>query len=248
MSEMVKLSTVKANLDNRVCTKDEDGYYKVTFGAFNVRNSAGDVYSSEGVKELLTTSKSLAYRRLTMGRLRSEADHPAREPGISDHEWIIRNLDTSMKCVCGHIKEISIVETEKSEGIPGIGNIMYVVGWIKPSGKYGDGLKESLDNPNEDTCFSIRSFTKDTKVSHYYIKKVLEVVTWDWINAPGIKYASKLSGPALETINECSFDIDELLDAAKLLPASNENADIIQTIDSLRTNVNNEVVDIINRW
>jgi len=248
MSDIVNLTVIKSLAGNKKVTPNKDGYYTVTLGAFNVRNSAGAIYLFDGVKEILTNKDGVFGKKLISGRLRSEADHPAREPNMTNEKFIIRNLEISMQHICAHIKEVNIKETKHSENIPGIGNIVLIKGLIKPTGIFGEGLKESLDNPSEDTCFSVRSFTVDkVRPDGNTIKRVKEIVTWDWVSAPGIKYASKLNAPSVEGMDVCKISTDELSNMNLPQVASVESDDIrdsiTQIVDSTTDNS-----DILDSW
>jgi len=246
MGEILNLTVIKTIAGNKVVKPDSDGYYKVTLGAFNVRNHLGDVYKFDGVGELLNDDKCLVTSRLKAGRLRSEADHPQRAPGMSASDFVLRNVEISMQCVCAHIKEINVKETSVSENIPGVGNVVIVEGLVKPSGVFGSALKESLDSSGEDTCFSIRSFTRDRYVNGITYKRVTQIVTWDWINAPGIRYASKLGSPAIESQDICKFDIDELAATVKTKCVSTESRDVVECIESLASDYVKD--DILTKW
>ena len=246
MGDVLNLTVIKTTAGNKVVKPDSNGYYKVTLGAFNVRNHSGAVYKFDGVRDLLKDDKCLVTSRLKAGRLRAEADHPPRVPGMTDSNFILRNMEISMKCVCAHIKEINIKETNISENIPGVGNVVIVEGLVKPSGAFSAALQESLDNPEEDTCFSIRSFTKDKAVNGVTYKQVTQIVTWDWINAPGIRYASKLGSPSVESQDICMFDVDELAAAVKSKSVSVESDDVEECIESLASDYVKD--DILTKW
>jgi len=248
MSDVVNLTVIKSLAGNKKITPDRDGYYAVTLGAFNVRNSAGAIYLFDGVKEILTNKDGTFGRKIASGRLRSEADHPAREPNMTNDKFIIRNLEISMQHICAHIKEVTIKETKYSENIPGVGNIVLIKGLIKPTGIFGDGLKDSLDNPSEDTCFSVRSFTVDrVRPDGNIIKRIKEIVTWDWVSAPGIKYASKLGSPSVEGMDVCKISTDELSSIKLPEVASVESDDIRDSITQI-IDFAMEEDDILDTW
>jgi len=246
MSNVVKITSISTKAGNKKITPDSDGYYLVTLGALNVRNHSGDIYLFRGFKDAVERKGSVFERRMSTGRLRGEADHPKFETGMSRAEFVMRNLDISNKEVCMHIKEINIIETNSSENIPGVGNIVLVKGLIKPTGAYGDGLKESLDNPAEDTCFSIRSFTKDKAVGTNFIKVVNEVVTWDWVGSPGIKYASTLNSPTVEAHTICECELQELIDLEPARLVANESSDVRDLISDISIQYSKE--DALSVW
>jgi hypothetical protein len=183
--------------------KDANGYYTVVLGALDVLNSAGAFYSYEGAKELFEESGPLM-RRVANGALKGEYGHPKRLPGMTIDEFAQRIMTINERDICVHIKEVYLdFESIKD---PQTGKpVIAIFGKILPSGPMGPALEKSLENPDENVCFSIRSFTHDTQDRRGQVTKVLKtIVTWDYVNEPGIKYANKYGNPALE-----SFDGDE---------------------------------------
>jgi len=177
--------------------KDEFGYYTLVLGALDVLNSGGAFYSYEGAKELFETSSPLM-RRIARGSLKGEYGHPKRLPGQSIDEFAQRILTIDERNICCHIKEVYLdFESIKDEnGKP----VIAIFGKVAPSGPLAAALERSLENPNENVCFSIRSFTHDTEDRRGRVTKVLKtVVTWDYVNEPGISYANKFGNPGLES-------------------------------------------------
>ena len=190
---------------------DANGYREVVLGAFNCKNSGGAYYPLEPVKNLLMSNSTLM-RRLKDRALRSEYGHPRRE-SMSPMEFLVRVMDIFEKSTCCHILKLEldeqrIVDRETNQKVSGI------IGWIAPSGPCGDALEKQFDNPEENVCFSIRSITNDsTNMQGQLVKTIKEIITWDYVNEPGIIYAKKSYSPALESImNEPSpHDIDYTL-------------------------------------
>jgi hypothetical protein len=187
---------------------DADGYYEVTLGAFNFYNSSGQFYPFAAAKGMFEDN-SILMRRIKGGNLRGEAGHPKFAPGMSKRDYIARIMDIDEKNVAFHIREIRIDDSAVKDKH---GNsVIAVVAWIKPSGSSnGLALKASLDNPHENTCFSIRSITDDSIVDGRYLKEVRYIVTWDWVNEPGISVANKYQFPGLESIQDVRFDVSHL--------------------------------------
>ena len=72
---------------------------------------------------------------------------------------------------------------------------------------YRDGL--GFKNPKENVCFSIRSFT-DNSYSHGRVNKVLKnIITFDYVNEPGIHIAEKYKSPSLEAVEETVFSKEQ---------------------------------------
>ncbi len=179
---------------------DADGYYPVVLGALDVFNSVGSFYPFETAKHLFQQSSSLM-RRIANGACRAEYGHPKKEKGWSDMDFINRLLIIEEKNVCAHIKDVTIDYTsikDKKTGRP----VIAILGKVKPMGPYGDVLRASFENPNENVCFSIRSLTDDVKINDINNKNIRIIVCWDYVNEPGISVANKYQAPSLESIGD----------------------------------------------
>jgi len=211
MADKIIFTTVKDNGDNRKLEQDENGYYKVNLGGINVFNSAGEFYTAEGINDLINNESSSFSRRLKSGYLKCEVGHPEYVPGMSKAEFYNRNMKIVLANTCAHIREVILTPTNDPSGLPGQGNYILIEGWVKPSGPHGDALKASLDNVEENTAFSIRSFTANTLKGNITIKKILEIITWDWVLEPGISTASKWKKLAIESIDVCSISVEDMM-------------------------------------
>lgn len=217
MGKDIIITTIKSKYDNRTLKPDDDGYYSVILGAVNAFNSAGEFYDADGVAELITSDSSRLYQSLKYGALKGEIGHPSLEPGMSKQAFYARNMKIKLHLTSHHIKELRIIETHRPSGVPGKGNYVIIKGKVKPSGPYGDALKKALDNPEENVSFSIRCFTINTYVNGVTIRKISQIITWDWVNEPGIDDASKwktlgIEELAIDTRDICSINMDELSD------------------------------------
>lgn len=176
---------------------DANGYREVVLGAMNVDNSAGAFYPLEPVKNLLLSNSSLM-RRLKDRALRSEYGHPRRN-GMSPVEFLTRVLDIHEQSTCNHILKLELDE-ERIVDKTNNTKVAAIIGWITPSGPYGEALEKQFENPEENVCYSIRSITNDsTDSTGKVIKVIKEIVTWDYVNEPGISYAKKTYSPSLES-------------------------------------------------
>jgi hypothetical protein len=84
---------------------------------------------------------------------------------------------------------------------------------LAPSGVVSSGLERSLQNPKEDVCFSVRAFTKDTRVGGIKQRALNEIVTFDYVVEPGISIARKYKAPALESYMNQEFTKEQLVSA-----------------------------------
>lgn len=176
----------------------EDGYYTVVLGALNVFNSAGAFYPFEAAKQLFQESSSLM-RRIANGACRGEYGHP-RQGAMNTREFMGRVMDIYEPNVCCHFRKVWIdyngVRDER--GRP----VIAVMGEVKPVGPMGAALKAALDNPSENVCFSVRSITNDYPINGVTQKNIRSIITWDYVNEPGISVAKKWHSPALESFEE----------------------------------------------
>lgn len=190
---------------------DADGYYTVVLGALDVYNSIGAFYPEASARELFERSSSLM-RRVSSGNLRGEYGHPRMEPGMSDDAFLARVRDIKEQCVSHHIRKVTVDYTthRNKQGQP----VITIVGEVKPCGPFGPALKEQLENKSEDVCFSIRSLTNDRYEGGRLMKHLKVIVTWDYVNEPGLDVARKWNSPSLEGMvdlpgSEIKFTFDD---------------------------------------
>ncbi len=230
----------KLKLDKTKLKPNADGYYKVSLGAINVYNSAGDFYEyTEEVAKLFGASSTLM-TRLDAGALRSENGHPKMLPGMSKNDFIRRICTIEETLVCGHIKEVSIEMTNKTEKDANAPIVM-VTGLIRPEGTHGEALKSSLENPDSNSALSIRSLTKNRMVGNTMVKTLIHIATWDFVIMPGISIANKANWASLESEDLLDFDDSELDD----LTSSIENLKSEISVESEKLSLD-EMLSAIN--
>lgn len=183
-------------------TPDADGYYELVVGGLNVWNNTKSwFYVADGVRELFGAN-SLLQRRVENGCFRAEVNHPKQKPGESDEAFFNRMLDIDRDNVCAHFKKIWLDEDfGKKNPQYGNPNLIAIMALVKPSLPKGAILQESLDNPNENVCFSIRALSKEGFVGGRRIRVMEELVSIDFVNEGGILVASKWDSPATECID-----------------------------------------------
>jgi Peptidase S80 family len=209
MSNSVKFACTALAGANKagVLKRDANGYYEIVVGALNVFNSAGQLYVFEQAKALFAESSQLM-RRVQRGALRGEYGHPKLAAGQTKESFANRVLSIYEENVCCHHKDITLDfdRVKDDNGRP----IITIISKVLPAGPHGAVLQKSLDNPDENVCFSIRAFTDDFRDGGI-IKRVLKtIVTWDYVNEPGISAAEKFRSPALEAMSDESFSRGEL--------------------------------------
>lgn len=175
---------------------DADGYRQMPIGGLNCFNSAGEYYPYQTAKNLFEQSSAFM-RRVKTACLKGEYGHPKRQPGQSMEEFMRRVMQVEEKFVCVHFKEIwlDFDSIKDAQGRP----IVSVMASLRPTGPYADALERSLNNPKEDVCFSVRAFTEDVRSGGVNNRNLVEVVTYDFVNEPGIATARKYKAPSLES-------------------------------------------------
>jgi hypothetical protein len=204
MSNFIRFGFTALNGTNKAgtITPDENGYYPVVLGGLDVYNSANQYYPYEPAKELFTGSSQLM-RRVGNGALRGEYGHPKLQAGQSMDSFAQRILTIYEECVSHHISEVTL-DFDNYKDQQGR-KIIAILGKVKPMGPMGAALKESFENRNENVCFSIRAFTRDESYGRTTNRILRNIVTWDYVNEPGISIANKFQSPALEEIADTMF-------------------------------------------
>lgn len=179
---------------------DEDGYYTMVVGALNVFNSAQAYYPLDTGKKLFEESSSFM-RRVREGNCKGEMGHPKRLPGQSMRDYVQRIMSIEETTVCCHFRSFYL---EEGKLLDESGNpVVAIMAEVKPAGPMGPALKESLENVDENVCFSIRSMTNDVRSpSGVIFKNLKTIVTFDCVTEPGISVAKKYHAPSLEGLEE----------------------------------------------
>jgi len=188
---------------------DSNGYYEMVLGAYDFFNSSKAIYPFTSAKHLFEES-SMLMRRINNGQCRSEYGHPKKQRGMTMSDYIQRIVSIEETNICAHIKSIRI-DTQSvmdDKGKP----VTAVIGMVKPSGPRGPALRESLDNPDENVAFSVRSLTNDTFENGGHQKHMKQLITWDYVNEPGISIATKYNAPSLEELSEDLEIVPMMLD------------------------------------
>lgn len=185
-----------------VLTPDESGYYTLPVGAINVRNQSGILYkATEEVKAIFESPQSDFVRSIEGGNCKGEVEHPKLKPGQSMRDYIARLSDIDLDNVCCTFRKIWL--NELSDGS------IEIMAELKPTGPKGVYLKEALDNPDENVCFSIRSLVDPEHYRRTRERIITYVKGFDWVNEGGIKSACKYNSPALESLVSMTFtDLD----------------------------------------
>lgn len=179
---------------------DENGYYELVIGGLNTLNSAGEYYTLDGARELFQDSNAFM-RRIKTGNLRGELGHPKKHPNQTMNDYFSRIVSIDEGNVCCHFAEVWLDENYgKKNSQFNNPNLVAIMAKVKPTGPKGHILEQSLNNPKENTCFSIRALTKDYMSNGRTHRVLKQIVSWDYVNEPGLALANKYDSPALESI------------------------------------------------
>ncbi len=176
--------------------KDEKGYYEVLLGALDVYNSGQAWYPATQKARTLFEDSGLLQRRIKDGALRGEYGHPKRQTGQSMQDYLLRCMTIEETLQAFHIKSVRL-DDSLIKGPDGR-KVVAIIAKILPSGPYGPALERQLNNPDENVCFSIRALTDDKYVRGELQKELKQIVTWDYVNEPGLWPAKKWHSPTLE--------------------------------------------------
>lgn len=215
---------------------DPDGYYTICAGGANTFNSAGAWYDGASYVQQFEKSSSFN-RRIENKALYGEAGHPVMDPGMSKRDWLVRVMTINPHCISHHIKEVFIDQEShrNKDGSP----IFAAYIRVAPRGPFAQQLADSLENPDENTAFSIRSLTDDFYCPRRgcTVKMMREAITFDYVIEPGISIATKYNSVNLEQRNLGAFtasDIDAAIHYARDMCTGMESSDIIQRLESLK--------------
>lgn len=258
-NSIISFSSVKTHADNKELKQDADGYYYVTLGALNCFNSSGSFYLKDGIEDLVKNQSYNLARRLEKSQLYGEMQHPVYQPGMSKSDFFIRNLKIDMDHISHHIKSIEFKEIDTPSGVPGKGKVLKVMGWVKPAGEKGNLLKEALENKEQNVAFSIRCLTDDRVVNGTEFRKIVQIITWDWVVEPGISVATTWNTLAteerliLESEDDLRLGIDDLQLSSDLIRQTGlkvesiEQSKLIKEITDRIGHLSNPN-DFLNKW
>jgi hypothetical protein len=229
---------------------DADGYYTMVVGALNMFNSAGEFYQAEEAKDLFEGSSQLM-RRVKRGALRGEYGHPKPMPGQSEKSFAARCLAIDEDRAACHHRELWL-DFDNVKDKSGK-TVIAIMSKVYPSGPFGPALEKSLQNKHENVCFSIRAFTDDRMVGGINHRILRNIVTFDYVNEPGMGVAEKYFSPALEGLSDMIVTRTMLEDGLKenqLQGLATESAILTanELFQSMRWNVDPGAVPAWAKW
>lgn len=180
--------------------QDSDGNYEVMVGAYNVPNTAGETYLfTKRVENLFL--KSTMISKLNKKQLYGEADHPSlddyRAKTRSEEDAVALWINRLGKISSANIShQIMGVRFEKLDQVINNRPVYGVYNIVKPLHPV---LKASLDDPDQNTAFSVRSFVDRTFRMGEIFCEAKDIITYDWVPHGGIPLATKYNTPSLES-------------------------------------------------
>lgn len=178
-------------------------YYLVNSGGFNIQNRSGISYRfNEYLKECMREGSDLN-RRVSEGQLQCELGHPPQyywewkdgriiQTFITDvFQWIHRLRTILEPNVCGSVRKIHWIMTG-GETDPVYNKIE-----VRPFGPHAQVLKDSLEDPDMNTAFSIRTVTKPQKLGDRN-REVDYFTGYDMVIEQGMLNACKYRTAGLE--------------------------------------------------
>jgi Peptidase S80 family len=194
ISFIVETLAIKNGRALRALRPDSEGYFEIPLAALGVVTRNKTYYDIPSFVDQITGTESYINKTITDGSLYSEYGHPDISL-MTQEQAINRLLSVKEDKVCNHIK--SIKTGPKLEG----GGIL-LLGRIKPHGPYSKHLQQSLDDPNINTSFSLRSIAKNENKNGVMWRKMSKLITFDYCAVSGYQEASKRYSPAVEMLIE----------------------------------------------
>lgn len=195
-------------------------YYLVNAGGFNIENRSGIKYRfNDYLKECMRPESDLN-RRVSEGQLQCELGHPPQyywewrdgrivQTPITDvFQWIHRLRTILEPNVCGSVRKIHWIMTG-GETDPVYNKIE-----VRPFGVHAQILKDSLEDPDMNTAFSIRTVTKPQKMGDR-VREVDYFTGYDKVIEQGMLHACKYRTAGLE-----EFMLEQLNQAPAEMVAS----------------------------
>ena len=183
---------------NGILTPDDEGYYTLNGGGFNIPNRQGVTYSFNSYIQECMSPESDFRRRLERGEVQGEMGHPpryylklvdgqvVRHEITTVYEWILRLRTIDQDRVCMLISDV-LFSWEGNDPKTSPLNVKYR---LKPFGPFGKYLEEHLKTPSANTSISIRTVISPTSP----MDKYRNVEYWtgaDWVPEPGMDKANK---------------------------------------------------------
>jgi len=170
---------------------DDNGYYTIPLAVLGTVTDNRTYYEVEDFVAQITGENTFFNRCLRDGKCFGEYGHPEifLLPESQQIERLLKIFEKNVSHQIGKVWTGDKLETG--------GRIVY--GLIKPSGPYGDTLKQSLDDPCLNTAFSLRSVASSVNQNGVTRRRIKALVTFDYVCAGGYSEAAKRYAPGVES-------------------------------------------------
>ncbi len=197
--------------DLKASKPDENGCYEVVLGCVGAPTRAGVIYDETSLINAMRDPTSRFNICLSDGILFGEWGHP--DIYLPDGKQDMRRLLKIDESKQSHLFTKIWID-DKPINMHG-NNAFPIRAKVKPCGPYGAYLEKSLQDPNINTAFSIRSLCEPMvgPDNQYEYRKVAMVITFDAVGAPGYEIATKRYTSGQEAYNEIRVTRKELENA-----------------------------------
>lgn len=197
--------------DLKAAKPDENGCYEVVLGCVGAPTRANVIYEANSLINAMSDPNSRFNICLKDGILFGEWGHPdiCSPDGKQDMRRLLKIDESKMS----HLFTKIWID-DKPINMHGC-NAFPIRAKVKPCGPYGACLEKSLQDPNINTAFSIRSLCEPTTgpEAKYEYRKVDLIVTFDAVGAPGYEIATKRYISGQESMDEIRVTRQQLEDA-----------------------------------
>jgi len=182
--------------------QDKEGFYRnVPLMVIGKPSRNGILYDPTSTMHALSNDSSRFVINLREGNLEGEWGHPMVDTSTPSRAVLDRLCRIDRTLASHYIAAIRTMQTESGFTI--------VKGDVKPYGPYAQYLKDSMEDPNRNTAFSLRALTQDVETrGGITIRKVCLLVTFDAVDGPGFEEASKRYMAATESLTQ-TYVFDE---------------------------------------
>lgn len=225
---------------------DEKGYREIVLGAFDCYNSGEEFYVLTAKVKAMFEHDGALMRRLSTAQMRGEIEHPMPQANDSLQTFMRRLKRIALDRVSHHIRNVRLEPGKDHEGR----DIVLCIGEVRPAGAYRSTLEDAFQNQDENVSFSIRTLSRRWTEQCQVKKEVTGIITWDYVNEPGIAVATKYDTPSLECIHDLPFTEEELAAAEAAADALEEKVSVESgevDFTFIRTAMGWDKVEVMNR-
>lgn len=237
----IVIETLRTNEHGKINSlrPDNEGFYTVPGGILseNYTTNAGAVYERNSFLKCLSDPRSSFGIRIRNGNCFGEVRHPT--PDDCEKVGYLDRLRTIDQMRISHF----IFRITRRPMKDGRSELIDMA--IKPFGPYKQYLQESLEDPDVNTAFSLRSIVRDQRSKGQWIRHMQSIITFDFEHAGGYDAASKRFSPGNYGM-ERFYQIEEadITTDYNYAAAGNESYSLVVTNDEILEMLNANKVTI----